>query len=334
MEPGDGAEAVNPRSDAVIGEDLIWDFFKRFTLDGSSVESLVETSAIPDLILVERPSLFPEGIEYDAANGRFLLSSIGEGSVFAIQDDGTHQAIIEDDALMSSLGVEIDEERNRVLVANSDLAVMADPTAATQVFLGIYDLDSGERLHMVSLIEGEPDSAHLANDVAVDADGNAYVTDTIDPTVYKVDMDGNASVFTDQFGGMDALAINGIVYHSDGYLLVSVMDAAGGGIVRVPLDNPAESSRVELDQSVIGDGMVLHPNGNLIVVDVGSASILSLGSDDGWTTAVIEASALNHPASTVALRGEQVYAVYPHFDAMTTGKMPEVFEIILIEFSE
>ncbi len=33
MEPGVGPEAVNPRSDAVIGEDLIWDFFKQFSLD-------------------------------------------------------------------------------------------------------------------------------------------------------------------------------------------------------------------------------------------------------------------------------------------------------------
>jgi polyhydroxybutyrate depolymerase len=32
MEPGIGPEAANPRSDAVIGEDLIWDFFKRFSL--------------------------------------------------------------------------------------------------------------------------------------------------------------------------------------------------------------------------------------------------------------------------------------------------------------
>ena len=32
MEPGVGPEAVNPRSDAVIGEDLIWDFFSRFSL--------------------------------------------------------------------------------------------------------------------------------------------------------------------------------------------------------------------------------------------------------------------------------------------------------------
>ncbi|MCK5672527.1 MAG: hypothetical protein KAH95_04085 [Spirochaetales bacterium] len=32
MEPGVGPEAANPRSDAVIGEDLIWDFFKRFSL--------------------------------------------------------------------------------------------------------------------------------------------------------------------------------------------------------------------------------------------------------------------------------------------------------------
>jgi poly(3-hydroxybutyrate) depolymerase len=32
MEPGVGPEAANPRSDAVIGEDLIWDFFSRFSL--------------------------------------------------------------------------------------------------------------------------------------------------------------------------------------------------------------------------------------------------------------------------------------------------------------
>ena len=56
--------------------------------------------------------------------------------------------------------------------------------------------------------------------------------------------------------------------------------------------------------------------------------------DDDWAPATIEASAPNHPVSTVALRGEQVYAIYPHFDAMAAEESPEAFEFVLAEFSE
>jgi len=298
--------------------------------DGTITTGSAQTSAMPDMISVARKNLIPEGIEYDAAAGRFLLGSVTEGTIFAVNDDGTYEALIEDEEFLSTLGIEIDAARNRLLVANSSLTVLADPTTDAQMYLVIYDLATGERLHMVGLVQGELGGGHIANDVTVDAEGNAYVTDTTFRAVYRVDVDGNASLLvqSDQF-----VAPNGIVYHPDGYLLVA--DAGSGAIFKAPLDNPEGLTQVELEQAIEGaDGMVLHPNGNLIVVGSASQTIFSLSSDDDWASATIEASAAGHPASTVALRGAQVYAIYPHFEDFFAGETTAAYEIVRVTFGE
>ncbi len=298
--------------------------------DGTITTGSTQTSAMPDMISVARKDLVPEGIEYDTANGRFLLGSITEGTIFAVNDDGTYEALIEDEEFLSTLGIEIDTARNRLLVANSNPTALADSTTDAQMYLGIYDLTSGERLHMVGLVQGELGGGHFANDITVDTEGNAYVTDTSSPAVYQVDMDGNSSLFveSDQFARP-----NGIIYHPNGYLLLA--NAGSGAIFKVPLGNPEGLTPVELEEPILGaDGMVLHPNGNLIVVGNVSQTIFSLSSNDDWASATIEASAAGHPASTVALRGAQVYAIYPHFDKFFAGESSETFEIVLVEFSE
>ncbi len=282
----------------------------------------------PELILVAQPDLFPEGIEYDVANGRFLLSSIGEGSIYAVNDDGTFQVFIEDEALLSSIGLEIDAERNRLLVANT-VFLFVNPSLSLQSFLNIYDLTTGERLDMIDLMADDPDGYHFANDMAVDADGNVYVTDSYFG-VYKVDTDGNVTPFASEKVGITSP--NGIVYHPDGYLIVS--DADMKALYKVPLDDPLSVTKVDLGQDVSVDGMVWHPNGELIMVEYGSDSILSLRSDDGWETAVVVATSPDHPASTLAVRGEQIYAIYPHFDDLYDEVAPDAFEIVLVTSNE
>ena len=67
-----------------------------------------------------------------------------------------------------------------------------------QAMLGVYDLSTGNRIEMIDLastIEGAPaDMGHFANDVAVAADGTAYVTDTFAGVIYRVDADYQAEV--------------------------------------------------------------------------------------------------------------------------------------------
>ena len=81
------------------------------------------------VITAERGGFIPEGIEYDQANGRFLTGSLAEGTIFEIERDGSVVPFIRDAELVSSVGIEADEPRDRLLVANSDRAAFGGDAA-------------------------------------------------------------------------------------------------------------------------------------------------------------------------------------------------------------
>ncbi|HJN96788.1 MAG: hypothetical protein CMQ15_02560 [Gammaproteobacteria bacterium] len=175
------------------------------------------SSSIPDRIVAERAGFIPEGIEYDTNNGRFLTGSLADGTIYQISNRGSMTAVITDTALMASVGIEVDEVRNRLLVANSDR-----DSSTGAAMLGIYDLGSGEQLAIVDLSESIEDPGveanFFANDVAVSAAGVAFVTDTGMSIIYKVDTYYRASVLID-FGRESGFNLNGIEYNPEGYLI-------------------------------------------------------------------------------------------------------------------
>jgi len=279
--------------------------------------------SLPNRISIQHENLSPEGIEYDPLNERFLLSSMSEGTVFAVADDGTITPFIEDEDLISSIGLEVDTEGGRLLVVNADIG-MGEETTYGVAQLGIYDLHTGEQQHMVELGDLLPGERHFANDVAIDADGNAYITDSLAPVIYQVTTEGDASIFLQA----DALLIegfggNGIVYHPDGYLLVGI---SGVELYKVPLDNPASWSIVEADQTVQADGMLWHPDGYLIIVNNGE--VIQMASADDWATAETIATSRNHPATTAAFREDAVYVIYPF------ARDNRTYQIVRVTFRE
>lgn len=285
---------------------------------------------LPDLIEVERQGLMPEGIEYDTQGERFLLGSLSGGTIFAVTDDGTITPFIEDADLHSSVGIEIDEDNHRLLVCNSMAEVFSENSLQGEISLAAYDLETGERLFLVDLTALYPEGRHFANDVAVDTEGNAYVTDTMSPVIYKVTPEGEASIFLedDRFA-VSPFGLNGIVFHPDGYLLVSEMGAAT--IYKIPLDDPASLSEVGLEDFIIADGMVLHPNGDLIAVNGATGEIEALRSEDDFATAQRVAFSPDHsPATTIAVRGEEIYASHAYLNNTEQA----VYDIVRVEFSE
>jgi sugar lactone lactonase YvrE len=261
-----------------------------------------------------RGGFIPEGIEYDRANERFLTGSLAEGSIFVIGRDGSVTPFITDASLKSSVGIEADEARDRLLVANSDRAVF-QPGNVGQALLNVYSLTTGERLAMVDLaaVIGTPSDppAYFANDVAVDSEGNAYVTDTRMNVIYKVTPDYQASVlhrFTALEGGA---ALNGIEFHPNGYLLV----VAGQLVFKVPLANPGGTTPVTVAEPVPGqDGIVWAADGTLAVVSNSGQQVVKLRSSDDWATAQRAGVAtLVGQATTGAAVGDDIYAVHPHF---------------------
>ncbi len=112
-----------------------------------------------------------------------------------------------------------------MLVVNSDLgaAVGSKPGDKFGVAsLSIYDMATGKPLHFVDLSGIRPGEKRFPNDVAVDANGNAYVIDSLAAAIYKVTPTGQAGVLlaSEQFRG-PVFNLNGIVVHPDGYLIVA-----------------------------------------------------------------------------------------------------------------
>ena len=282
-------------------------------------------ASLPDVIIAERGGFIPEGIEYDMTNDRLLTGSLTDGSVYQLHPDGRVTAVITDPDLVSSVGIEVDELRDRLLVANADFSVFQGGGAG-QAKLGVYDLTTGERLAMVDLtasIADPPDDAtYFANDVGIMDDGTAYVTDTRMNVIYQVDTDYRASVlhrFVD-----DGAGPNGIVDHPGGYLLV----ARGAALWKVPLDEPTAATEVALPEEVPGaDGMVWTA-GRLAIVSGGGNRVVALTSADDWATAELAGVATYETqATTVAVVGDDIYVVHPGF----AGEDPPSVERVVIQ---
>ena len=268
---------------------------------------------LPSSIVAERGGFIPEGIEYDQLNGRILTGSLTEGSILEIHPDGRVSPVVTDPELVSSVGIEADEPRGRLLVANADRAIF-EGVGSGLAMLGVYDLATGDRIAMVDLAAAvayaAPGLSHFANDVAVGDDGTAYVTDTMAGIIYRVDPDYRASVLY-RHDGAESPGFNGIVVHPDGYLLV----AGGATLWKVPLGNPAAASPVVLPEEIPGqDGMVWTTDGRLAIVSNSTDRVVALTSRDGWATAEPAGMAPYTPqATTVAVVGEELYVIHPHF---------------------
>ena len=268
-------------------------------------------AAPPDVIVAERGGFIPEGVEYDQRNRRFLTGSLSEGSIFEIQNDGRLVTVVSDPDLVSSVGIEVDELRHRLLVANSDRAVF-DGGVTGHAKLGVYDLTSGDRIATVDLgavvTDVGDDTAHFANDVAVADDGTAYVTDTQLNALYQVDTSYEASVlYRFEDGGPGP---NGLVYHPSVFLLV----ARGDTLWKVPVDEPARATEVVLPETVPGQDGLVWSGRRLVIVSNSANKAVALTSTDEWATAELAGVApYETQATTGAVVDDDVYVVHAHF---------------------
>jgi sugar lactone lactonase YvrE len=289
---------------------------------GSASRVQLESPAAP--VMIAQPALYPETIEANPKSGKFLVSSVREGAVYEVGLDGTLRVLVQDDRLTSILGISIDSHSNRLLVTNSDLGAgvrSSSKGARKEAGVGIYDLTSGQALHYADLTPLLPGVDHLINGITVDADGNAYATDSFAPVIYKVDPSGVPSVFlqADEFKGQ-GINLNGIAYHPDGFLLV--IKKSSGALYRVPLADPHQFSRVRIPLEFPGgDGLLLVGSASLVLIanqtpDAASNAAFSLRSGDGWASAkVVESRGLGsvYPTTCTALNGK-LYVLSSHLN--------------------
>lgn len=297
----------------------------------------------PDTVTFTQANLYPEGVEYDEIGNRFFVSSQTRGAIGQVKDDGTYTQFADDTVLVSTIGLRLDAGRNRLLAAVSDPGYnLRRTSAATQrrlAGLASFSRTTGQRLAYTDLAALRPNQNHFANDIAVDAQGNAYVTDSFAPIIYKVDPAGVATVFLEDAqlaAPAGAFGLNGIVFHPDGYLLVAKSNE--GALFKVPLATPAAFTRVATTQNLMGaDGLLLEDNNTLQVVTNAQATVYQLRTTSAWATATVADSFSTPPQypTTLARRaGADSYVLYSNLNALQAGQNPpvSVFTIAEVDF--
>ncbi|MDQ3787805.1 MAG: hypothetical protein M3422_11240 [Actinomycetota bacterium] len=230
--------------------------------------------------------------------------------------------LVDDPVLITTMGLAVDRQRRRLLVVNGDVGIGARTTVSTlrkTAGLGIYDLGSGRRCAYHDLGALEPGRDHFGNDVAVAADGSAFVTDSFSGAVYLVPRDGPPGVLfrDDRLLPDGRNGANGIVVHPEGFLLVAhtsrgaLYRFADDVLVRVQIDGD-----IGAPDGLLLDGEFLH------VVDNSAANrVLALRSGDNWVTARVVAA---HPwperaPTTMTVTGCGVYVLSGRLDLLAAG---------------
>jgi sugar lactone lactonase YvrE len=288
----------------------------------SLVLSACSSSVIstPSVIAIDGIAQNPEGIEYDKNDNTFLLSSLNAMPIIKVNFDGSYQAFTKGEKFpLSTAGLQIDYKHNRLLVAGFNGMEIMDKDEKTKgvSFLRVYNLKTGVLEKEINLSSLVPNAkAYFANDIAVDNQGNAYISDWYAKVIYKVDMNGEATLFW-----KNSLAItggpNGLDVHPDGYLLVSLLSVndkglyANYGLAKIPLNNPKSTTVVDISDARFSgfDGMVITPKGKVVGVTnnqkrAGGNTLMELSSSDSWKSAKVVHAKEITPSTTVALTAD------------------------------
>ncbi|KAG6396720.1 hypothetical protein SASPL_142876 [Salvia splendens] len=285
----------------------------------------------PHVINFRWPNLYPESFAWDPKSDHFVVGSLRHRQIISVSDAGIASSLLSDDSLPHDsffAGISLDPRHHRLLAV---VRRVSPPFSA----LASYDLRTSRQLFLAPLDDLLP-SAVAANDVAADYSGNAYVTDSASNVIFKVTEQGEASILStsklfkpDAVDGSRDCGLNGVVYSTKGYLLVTQSNT--GKLFKVFTDD-GSARRVILNKHLRApDGIAVRRDGVVLVVS--KHKLYFIKSDDSWSQgAVFDETALEEEkhASAVAVGADsRVYVLYGNVDEGMMGK--DEFSIVEVE---
>lgn len=274
-----------------------------------------------DEYVLEDQDLVPESGAFDPVTRSFFVGSETAGSITQVQADGTESIFFEPPAneAWRTLGVAIDMEARR-------LWVCADGGDLGQQEIWVFDLSSGEQTVTLDLATAAAGST--CNDIALDSDGLAYISDSSNPRIYRANavaeeieawaddpvLGGDGPIF----GG------NGIaVTDDDAFILLSktLAPAVTPRLLRVDRNDPTHIIAITTTPEPLtgaADGMSLL-DGDLYIAIVGTGEIVRLATSDDWSSASISSTMAVAGTSTVRPAEGALYAIYSDITASLLG---------------
>lgn len=254
--------------------------------------------------------LYPEGVAYSKKQDVFFVSSLHYGKIGKIDRKGNYTEFVNDSDLVSTIGIRSDEKRNLLYVCVSDPGVSVKTKADTKFKLAkliAYDLTTGKRKFATDLgALNVTDGGNFANDVALDEEGNLYVTNSLSGMIFKITPEGIGSIFTtSEIWKIKGFNLNGIVYHKDGYLIVA--QANTGNLFKVSIKNPSLITKINVEPIIGCDGLILNDKKELIVISNSKKLVHQLFTNDNFESATIKktvASQMSFPSTGTIANGK------------------------------
>lgn len=282
------------------------------------------------------PNLYPESFAWDPKSDHFVVGSLRHRLLISVSDAGVVSTLLSDDSLPSNssfLGISLDPRRHRLRL----LAVvhrLSPPFSA----LASYDLPTF-RQQFLAPLDGLLPSPIVANDVAVDYSGNAYVTDSANDVIFRVSEQGEATILSrSQVFKSDAVdhtkpykncGLNGLVYNSKGYLLVTQSNT--GKLFKVNVDDGTARQVILNKDLTAADGIAARKDGVVLVVS--KHKLYYIKSHDSWSEgAVFDETALaeeRHASAVAVGADDRAYVLYGHIDeGMMENSERDEFSIV------
>ncbi|VVB03739.1 unnamed protein product [Arabis nemorensis] len=272
------------------------------------------------------PGLYPEGLTWDPSEQHFIVGSLHSRTIHSVSDAGVVHSLISDPDLPENstiLGLAVDSTNRRLLAA-----IHSAPSLLPFNALAAYDLRTGGRRIFLSPLpslagDDQEIARDVANDVAVDYNGNAYVTNSAKNFIWKVDRNGVASIFSRSplFNSQPVAAdadetfrdcgLNGILYNSKGYLLV--VQSNTGKMFKVDEDSGTARLVLLNGDLVAADGMARRRRDGTVMV-VSQKKLWLLKSQDSWSEGVIydeiDLDVEGFPTAVTVAGQDRVYVLY------------------------
>lgn len=212
---------------------------------------------LPDRYLLPHDARFPEGIAIQATTGDLFVSSVADGTIYrgnVDRPDLQPFLVGGGDGRTTAAGLAVDAD-GRLFVAGG---------ATGSVF--VYEASSGALLTKLAAAANVTDAAPtFVNDLALLPSGEAYLTDSFRPVLYRVAPDDRGELAVEPWLDLaaagvvygDGFNLNGIVASGDGRFLIAVQSNTGM-LFRIDIADKA-IEEIALVGGVVtnGDGLVL-----------------------------------------------------------------------------
>jgi len=275
----------------------------------------------PSRYILPGDQVFPEGIAFQQGTGDFFVSSNQDGTIFRgnVRDEQTSVFLpAGSDGRTTATGMKVDDQ-GRLFIAGASTGKIFVYDTATGALIGQFDNNV---------------AATFLNDIAITRNGDAYVTDSLDPTLYKVSIDAQGQPqfeawldFTGTpFVYQPGFNANGIVASPDGKYLV-IVQSNTGKLFRVDTTTK-EVTEVNLGGATVtnGDGLVLRGH-TLYVVRNANALITQVQMSGDFSSGRVVSSTTDPSfrfPTTAAIAEGRLLVVNSQFDKRGPGLQPEL----------